>query len=165
MILNEDVRSFSLSRRLTSDVSSAMISALLIAPIISIIDKAIFQNASGSITLIPAIKIGIADFIKNPLRFAKQPSCFLIFGVYCGTYITANSIQTICDYYNRPWQFPKFVGSSVANVMLSVSKDLYFTKHFGTGPIKPVSLISYSLYTTRDTMSILSSFILPPKVV
>lgn len=43
-------------------------------------------------------------------------------------------------------------------------KDLYFTRHFGKGEIRPVGMLSYSLYTTRDAMSIFASFILPSKL-
>ena len=118
----------SLLYSLTLDTSGACLSALSITPAISIIDKAIFLNASGSTPLITAAATGLSQFFKNPIAFARQPSCYLIFGVYSGTYLVANYIQTLCDHNNTPWKFPKFIGSSVANVSLSLGKDVIFFK-------------------------------------
>ena len=144
------------------DTLAAFGSATLIAPAISIIDKAIFSNASGKEKMGQGIKSGLKLFLTRPLYFFRQPSCYLILIVYGGTYTVANMIQTICDEKNRPWHWPKFIGSSIANVSLSVGKDLYFTRAFGTGQAKKVPALSYSLYTIRDCMSVFASFNLPP---
>eukprot|EP00842_Homolaphlyctis_polyrhiza_P000974 jgi/Hompol1/1878/HPOL_004979-RA len=133
----------------------------MVAPLISIVDKAIFANASGTQPLFQGIVSGLTTLATKPLYFVRQPAFLLIWGVYSGTYIVANSIQAICDRRSIPWQIPKFIGSSVANVSLSVAKDLYFTRAFGTGPARPVPFGSYSLYTVRDSLTIFASFNLP----
>ncbi|KAJ1330438.1 hypothetical protein BSLG_009356 [Batrachochytrium salamandrivorans] len=151
----------SLARILPLEAACAILSAGMVAPLISIVDKSIFANASGKQPLAQGLVSGLTTLFRTPLHFLRQPSFLLIWGVYSGTYIVANTIQAVCDHRDIPWQFPKFIGSSVANVGLSVLKDLYFTRAFGTGPARPVPATSYSLYTLRDTMTIFASFNLP----
>lgn len=146
------------------DVASACASAAVVAPAISIIDKAIFLNASGKEGFSKSIPNSIFHLIAHPLKFCSQASLLLIFGVYSSTYIAANICQTYCDLGRIPWQTPKFVVSSATNVTLSVLKDWYFTRLFGVGTPKPVPFISNSMYTIRDSVTIYASFILPPKV-
>ncbi|KAI8929402.1 hypothetical protein BC831DRAFT_444284 [Entophlyctis helioformis] len=144
------------------EAACAVVSAGLVAPLISIVDKSIFANASGQQPLLQGLLAGIRTLLTRPAYFVRQPSFLLIWGVYSGTYITANTVQALCDHAAVPWQIPKFVGSSIANVGLSVLKDLYFTRAFGSGPARPVPPKSYTLYMTRDALTIFSSFNLPP---
>jgi hypothetical protein len=150
-----------LSNLLAIEWSSAIASSAMVAPFISIIDKAIFSNASGREPLSKSIVSGLSTLVTKPIYFFRQPSFLFIWGVYSGTYVVANTIQGICDRDEIPWQIPKFIGSSTANVTLSVLKDLYFTRAFGVGSIRPVPLISYQLYMVRDCMTIGASFNLP----
>jgi hypothetical protein len=85
----------------------------------------------------------------------------LILGVYSGTYIVANNIEALCERSNRSSFYPKFIGSSVANVTLSVLKDKAFARMFGVGDPRPMPLTSMGLFATRDSMTILASFSLP----
>ncbi len=131
------------------------------APAISIVDKAIVSNASGLEPLVPCLINGVKSLFTNPVYFLKQPSFLFIWGVYSGTYIVANSIEAICERNETSSFYPKFIGSSVANVTLSVLKDKAFARMFGTGDPKPMRLKSMGLFATRDSMTILASFSLP----
>ena len=153
-----------LSEKLVIETGAAIGAAAMVSPFISIIDVAIFANASGRETLTTAIRSGFKKLVFHPFQFLKQPSFFLIWGVYSGTYIVANYIQAICDHQGKPWFYPKFLGTSVANVSLSVTKDLYLTRAFGKGDPRPVSLRSFGLYTARDSLTIFASFNLPTLV-
>lgn len=150
-----------IQKALLLESACAISSSALVAPIISIVDKSIFANASGKQPLVQGLISGFTTLFTKPLYFVRQPAFYLIWGVYSGTYIVANSVQCICDRKNVPWQIPKFIGSSAANVGLSVLKDLYFTRAFGTGAARPVPFASYSMYTMRDSMTIFASFNLP----
>ncbi|KAJ3315379.1 hypothetical protein HDU76_002212 [Blyttiomyces sp. JEL0837] len=178
-----------LAEKLAVEWTSAITSALTVAPAISIIDKAIFANASGRERLATGIMNGVGTMLTKPVYFFRQPSFLLIWGVYSGTYIVANSIESVCTHYSIDWFYPKFIGASIANVSLSVMKDLYFTRAFGkvtaspvtptpspaptttttttiksTPPpssLRPVPFRSYSLYTLRDTLTIFASFNMP----
>lgn len=170
--------------RLLVESSAATISALTVAPAISIVDKAIVSNASGLEPLVPCLINGVKSFLLNPFAFCKQPSFLFIWGVYSGTYIVANSIEAICQRNQSSPLVPKFIGSSVANVSLSVLKDRAFARMFGTGNPKPmpaggkklhvdmneaivhllISRKGMALFATRDSMTILASFTLPDTI-
>ncbi|KAI8899926.1 hypothetical protein BC833DRAFT_614491 [Globomyces pollinis-pini] len=155
----------SLVENITVDVGAAAVSAASVAPVISIIDKAIFSNASGKDTLGNSIKSSLRELILRPHVFLKSPTCLWIYAVYCGTYITANSIQTITEYLETEETIPKFIGSSIANTTLSVMKDRYFTKAYGVNVNQnPVGLGTLSCYTVRDASTIFASFVLPEHV-
>lgn len=125
------------------------------------VDKAIVSNASGLEPLIPSLINSVKTLFSNPVYFFKQPSFLFIWGVYSGTYIVANSIEAICERTERSSFYPKFVGSSFANVTLSVLKDRAFARMFGTGDPRPMPVSSMGLFATRDSMTILASFSLP----
>ena len=150
------------------DTASAILSALSVAPAISIVDKAIVSNASGLQSLSGSIKSSVSHLIRNPLQFVKQRSFLLIWGVYSGTYIAANNIQGYCEREKRDALYPKLVGSSMVNVTLSVAKDKVFAKLFsaqgaqGVSAPSPMSYKSLGLFAMRDSMTIFASFTLPP---
>lgn len=131
------------------------------APAISIVDKAIVSNASGLEPLVPSLINGVKTLVSKPIYFLRQPSFLLILGVYSGTYIVANNIEAICERQNRSSFYPKFVGSSIANVTLSVLKDKAFARMFGKGDPRPMHFSSLALFGARDSMTILASFSLP----
>jgi hypothetical protein len=148
--------------RLSIESICAIFSALSVAPAISIVDEAIVSNASGLERLVPCLINGIKTMITKPIYFCKQPAFLFIWGVYSGTYIVGNSIDAICERQDRSAFYPKFIGSSIANVFLSVVKDNAFAKLFGVGKPKPMPNICMGLFAIRDSSTILASFSLPP---
>ncbi len=104
---------------------------------------------------------GVKTLFTKPGYFFKQPSFLFIWGVYSGTYVVANSIEAVCERTERSSLYPKFVGSSIANVTLSVLKDKAFARMFGVGDPKPMPKVSFGCFATRDSMTILASFSLP----
>ena len=50
--------------------------------------------------------------------------------------------QAICERKKTSSFYPKFVGSSITNVSLSVLKDKAFAAMFGTGVARPMSFTS-----------------------
>jgi hypothetical protein len=150
-----------LSVRLAIEASAAIACALSVAPIISIVDKAIVSNASGLEPLVPCLINGMKTLVFNPIYFLRQPSFLFIWGVYSGTYIVANSVEAICERNHKSSFLPKFLSSSVANVSLSVLKDSAFAKMFGKGDPRPMPIKSMGLFAARDSMTILASFSLP----
>jgi hypothetical protein len=150
-----------LGYRMVVESSAAVISAVSVAPAISIVDKAIVSNASGLEPLLPCLINGIKTLFTKPVYFFKQPSFLFIWGVYSGTYIVANCTEAICEYNETSPFYPKFITSSCANVTLSVLKDKAFARMFGVGEARPLPLRSYALFATRDSATILASFSLP----
>ncbi|KAI8850878.1 hypothetical protein BC829DRAFT_425115 [Chytridium lagenaria] len=141
---------------------TAISSALLVAPFISIIDKAIFANASGVQPLGAGITTGFKTLFTKPVYFAKQPAFLLIWASMLELMSSQNSIEAVCNHMDANPFYPKFVGASFANVSLSVLKDLYFTPP--PAPVRTVPFRSYSLYTIRDSMTIFASFNMPQMI-
>ncbi|KAJ3176549.1 WD repeat-containing protein 19 [Irineochytrium annulatum] len=154
-----------LHQKVGVETVAAISSALLVSPFISIIDKSIFSNASGRQPLMQGITSGLATLVMRPHYFVSQPSFLLIWGVYSGTYIAANQIETFMHHFHQDPFWPKFVGSTLANVGLSVLKDMYFTRAFAAaGPPKSVPMRSMGLYTIRDSMTVFGGFSMPQMI-
>jgi hypothetical protein len=94
----------------------------------------------------------------------------LIFMLYGGTYLTANTLDTASSTVGRGKSATyvssgtdKFAASSAANIGLCIYKDQVYVKMFGPGgPPRPVPLPSYALFTLRDCLTIFASFNVPP---
>lgn len=147
--------------RIAVESIAACLAALSVSPAISIVDKAIVSNAAGTEALLPALWNGCKTLITKPFYFIKQPSFIFILGVYSGTYIVGNSVDAICEREKRDAFYPKFFASSIANVTLSVLKDKAFARMFGKGTPRPLPVMSYGLFATRDSLTILAGFSLP----
>jgi hypothetical protein len=71
----------------------------------------------------------------------------------------------MCKEHDIPVAAPKFLMVSVVNIMTTVIKDRFLARMFGASTPKPVPSISYALWAFRDSMTIMFSFIVPPKLV
>ena len=111
--------------------------------------------------LLPCLINGVKTFFFNPVYFVRQPSFLFIWGVYGGTYVIANSIEAICERNHHSSFYPKFIGSSAANVSFSIIKDRAFARMFGKGGPRPMPYACFGLFAGRDSMTILASFSLP----
>jgi hypothetical protein len=148
----------------TFEAGVALASTLTVAPIIAIVDKAIFSNASGKEALGASIRHSISDIVSQPSAFFRSPAFRWIWLVYAGTYVTANSISLYFERAGKRADGPKFFGTSAANVTLSVMKDRAFSRLYGVVAPKPVPLPSLALFASRDSLSILASFTLPTRI-
>ncbi|KAL7807308.1 hypothetical protein V8C26DRAFT_423934 [Trichoderma gracile] len=161
-----------LASRLAADAASASCAGALIAPIITIIDRAIMENASGRRPLSTSLLTSLTTLLTRPQTFLLSRPTALVFALYAGTYLTANALDTLsATISNSPASATtsgpaKFAASSAANVGLCVYKDQVFVRLFGPPGAslnpRPVSLPSYILFTTRDCLTIFASFNLPP---
>ena len=106
---------------------------------------------------------GLKKLFKEPRAFFKQPSFVWIAFVYSGTYVAANLTQMVCELNNRPWQYPKFVATSVTNISLSMLKDRAFARMFAQvgAPQRPFPILSLGLFGARDSLTVFASFNLP----
>jgi len=127
------------------------------------------QNASGQATLKDSIKESFKAFLLRPHSLIFSKPFALLCMVYGGTYLTANTLDTITStVQNRPATHVtsgsmKFAASSTANIGLCLFKDQAFARLFGPGgPPRAVPLPSYALFTLRDCLTIFASFNLPP---
>lgn len=143
---------------------TALVSTLTVAPVIAIVDKAIFSNASGKEPLATSIRNSVRAVVAHPITFLRGPSFWWIWAVYGGTYTIANCVSLACERSGIDVDIPKFISTSAANVSLSVIKDRAFSRMYGVVAPKPVPIPSLGLFATRDSLSILASFNLPSMI-
>ncbi|KAG5969953.1 hypothetical protein E4U55_001911 [Claviceps digitariae] len=156
--------------RLVVDATGAACAGAIVAPVISIIDRSIMENASGRNSLLQSIQSSLRHLAKNPRAALFSRPCALILMLYGGTYLTANVLDTTTSALtNKPASSvssgaSKFVASSAANVGLCMIKDRSYVRMFGpVGAVpRPVPLPSYALFTLRDCLTIFASFNIPP---
>ncbi|KAI0817737.1 hypothetical protein GGR55DRAFT_36537 [Xylaria sp. FL0064] len=158
-----------LGLRLGADAVSAACAASMIAPLISIIDRSIMENASGRSTLAESLRTSLRTLLTRPHAMLFSRPVALIFMLYGGTYLTANTLDTAsATVRGKPATYvssgtDKFIASSAANVGLCIYKDQVYVKLFGPGgPPRPVPLPTYALFGLRDCLTIFASFNVPP---
>ncbi|OBT62799.1 hypothetical protein VE03_07704 [Pseudogymnoascus sp. 23342-1-I1] len=157
--------------RLATDATAAFASAVTVAPLITIIDKAIMENASGRAPIKESLKASFRSLILSPKSMFFSKPFGLICMLYGGTYLTANTLDTITSTVTAKdatlvTAGPlKFAASSTANIGLCLIKDRKFAQLFGpSGPPRPVPLPTMLLFATRDCMTIFASFNIPPLI-
>ncbi|EMC93713.1 hypothetical protein BAUCODRAFT_76361 [Baudoinia panamericana UAMH 10762] len=158
-----------LGQRMAVDAACAATAGGLVAPVISMIDnRAIIENASGRRPMMTSLKASLNTLLLRPHRFFTSRPFALIFMLYSGTYLTANSLDTFKSTVNaRPASSTtsgpsKFAATSVANLSLCLYKDSQYTKMFGAVSPRPVPPVTYALFAVRDCLTIFASFNLPP---
>jgi len=151
-------------KRIGCDLISGFTAGFSVAPFVTIIDKGITQNASGANTLWKSIGVSTKSFVFKPAAFIVKPEFRWIFAVYFSTYSSANLISTFCTSYNINPDFPKFIGVSVVNLTMSISKDRAFARLFGTKTPEKVPMKSITIWCVRDCLTILCAFVIPPKM-
>lgn len=128
------------------------------------------ENASGRASLSASIRSSFRTLLLSPRSILFSKPCALIFLLYGGTYLTANTIDTFTSTArNLPARHTtsgttKFAASSAANIGVCIYKDQVFVRMFGPPGVvpRPVPLPSYALFAIRDCMTIFASFNVPP---
>lgn len=133
-------------------------------------NRAIIENASGKRPMLPSLQASFSALLFQPHRFLTSKPFALIFALYTGTYLTANSLDTFkSTTQNKPATHitsgpAKFVATSAANLSLCLYKDSQFTKIFGAVSPRPIPPVTYALFAARDCLTIFASFNLPPMI-
>ncbi|KAJ3346389.1 hypothetical protein HDU83_003122 [Entophlyctis luteolus] len=138
---------------------------MAVSPIIAIIDRSIVSNASGKMPLMSSLQEGFRTLASRPLVFLRQPGFLVVYGVYSGTYVTANMVESISINATVDPVMPKFVASSAVNMWLCIAKDRALARWFGTDAVlaaQPFPKLAVGLFALRDSLTIASSFTLPP---
>ncbi|THY33069.1 hypothetical protein D6D00_01103 [Aureobasidium pullulans] len=161
-----------LSLRLAADIMAAATAGALVAPVITAIDKAIIENASGRAALGLSLRSSFATLTLRPHHFLFSKPFALIFALYTGTYVTANTLDTCSSTISAKSASTttsgpaKFLATSSANLSLCLYKDSRFAKLFGvaTSSPRPIPGPSYALFALRDCLTVFASFNVPPLI-
>ncbi|KAJ5919255.1 hypothetical protein N7466_010198 [Penicillium verhagenii] len=176
---NEQLWDSSLFRRLAGDVGAAVVSATLVAPAVTIIDRAIVEKSSLNQSLFRGLRRHALHALKNPTRFVFQLPFGIIWSLYAATYIVANGTDTISNKLKaRGTGMLTFATTTIVNVPLGVWKDIRFAKIFGTKTYannveaarpalvqnRGVARAATAIFLLRDCVTIFGSFTLAPKL-
>ncbi|KAJ9255919.1 hypothetical protein DTO195F2_6123 [Paecilomyces variotii] len=131
---------------LGSDVTSALVSATLVAPAVTIIDRAIVEQASSKNNLIDILKRHTSYCLRQPRRFFISKPFFIVSSLYGVTYSAANLSETIIkDAFQvtdtATVQSTIFISTFLVNVPLGLWKDVRFAQFYRTAsdcPIEPI---------------------------
>ena len=145
-------------REIVLEVGCGTAAGLVVAPAVSIVDQAIFCNASGKEGLFPSIQRSLGLLLRHPLQFIRGPAFLWLWVVYGSTYITANVSERLCIQHARDYQTAKFVTASAVNISMSVLKDRSFSRMFGTGLPRPLPPTAALCYAARDLITVGASF-------
>ena len=75
-------------------MAAALGASFCVAPFIAMVDQAIVENTSGRRTLLESLKSSFTTLVRTPVSFFARPAFLLLWGVYGGTYIAANTISS-----------------------------------------------------------------------
>lgn len=151
-------------KKLSLDICCGIMSGILLSPIITIIDKAVFQNASGKSKLGNSIKNSFISLYNNPKNIFIQIEYRYIFLIYFGTYSSSNLIDSFCSQKNIKADYLKFFGISFMNSFLVFLKDRAFVKFNGIIEPKRIPFKTMYFWGVRDSLTILCAFIIPNKI-
>jgi len=179
-----DFATHSLKEKLFGDVTIGAGVTFAIAPILTIIDKAIVQSAAGTHTLARSTLESMHMMLTNPVKTVRSPAFLLVWGVYAGTYTTANCLKTIVEHKSYTEEVRNngksstaelgkvgiFLGTTFVNSVSAMMKDKAYAQIYGSNPVaSAIPKMSYAMWIARDLSVIGSSFILPdivyPKLV
>lgn len=152
------------AKRLGIDLLAAMSASLGVSPFITIVDRAIIENASGARPLGVGVKHLAMEFARNPLAILRKREFQIVFGLYSATYASANAVDTVCEWKEQDNQWPKFIGTTAVNMTLCIAKDRAFARMFGVIAPTAFPLASIGLFAVRDSMTVAASFNAPKSV-
>lgn len=162
---------------LAVDSLSGFTAAVCAAPLILTVDRAVTEKAAGKSPLGEALLRGLTGLLTNPLKVVRGVPFWMVAGVYGSTYLTANSLSSLCERLldpeseRTPWLqgAVKLAGTTAVNMSAGVAKDAAFARMFGANAGSgakppPVPTTSLAMFAGRDVLTIGAAFTLPPLV-
>ncbi|RAL06056.1 uncharacterized protein BO80DRAFT_370403 [Aspergillus ibericus CBS 121593] len=166
------------SRQLAGDFIAGSLSATLIAPIITVIDRSVVERLSSNRSLLSTLRTHAFCSILKPKRFYLSRPFFIAWSLYAATYVTANATDTSLSHLPKLSEKStitniaatfSFLPTYVINVSLGILKDIRFSQIYGdpnAAHKRPPSIprTAYMAFLLRDSITISSSFTLAPQM-
>ncbi|GFN17916.1 hypothetical protein AtubIFM56815_007784 [Aspergillus tubingensis] len=165
-------------RQLAGDIVAGSLSATIIAPITTVIDRSVVERLSSNRSILHTLRTHAICSILQPKKFYFSRPFFIAWSLYAATYATANATDTSLDQLSRIREKStsaslvatfSFLPTYVVNVSLGILKDIRFSQFYGhpDGRLKqptPIPRLAYMAFLFRDSITISSSFTLAPQV-
>jgi len=149
---------------LAKDFAAAFIASTALSIPVTIIDKAVVENATGANTLGASMRTALVKLLMTPHKFLTAREYFVVHGVYTATYLAANWTDSVCEASSRSNKIPKLASTTLVNLGAAASKDRIFGIWFSGKPPAPFPLVSWSLFFVRDLGTMATAFSLPPAI-
>ncbi|KAJ3506821.1 hypothetical protein NM208_g16032 [Fusarium decemcellulare] len=158
---------------LVGDVTAAAISATLVAPAITVIDRSMVEKVSFNRPLGYGMKLHGVTALKNPGRFVFARPFGIVWALYAATYAVSNSSDTLAhEFHKTAVGIITFVNTTIVNVPMGVWKDVRFAQMFSASAtpskktvpdIRPgVPKAAAATFLLRDAITIFGSFTMAP---
>jgi hypothetical protein len=150
--------------RAPKEVACALAAALLVSPMVSIIDKCLVQKIAGIAPMMTSIKAGGVEAVKNPRAFVGALSFRLTVIVYFGTYAVANLSELGLDEYrvakDEKRKQIKVSFAATANIALLAWRDMIFAREFSgqKSPSKKAPMRMITMFALRDFGTMTATF-------
>ena len=116
-----------LSKRFTADLGAALGAGFALSWLITPMDAAVTEGASGKATISQSLKKGLGTILTRPHQYIRRPEFGIIFGVYASTYITKNATDSYCTFKNMSNEQASFLKFWT---VLGLSLSSYIFKKF-----------------------------------
>ncbi|GBG27259.1 Hypothetical Protein FCC1311_034812 [Hondaea fermentalgiana] len=150
--------------RFACDATAGAIAGATVTPVVSAVDRALAESASGKGSLWPSFFAALREYAARPIAYLKGPQFFYVWAVYGGTYCAANLVDTVCGLRKVDPAMPKLATTTATNTVASMMKDRAFAQLFGTSVASGVPPAAYAAWLSRDAVSMSCFFTLPPIV-
>lgn len=158
------------------DICAAAVSALTVAPVMTAIDTAIMRSQTMHVSFVNAFKQTLRAYGTREMCYVRPLR--VMAGVYGATYLTANTVDSLCRARGIDAHMPTFVCTSLVNIAAIAYKDAVyaqlFSKRSGHGtdaaPRNGLAAVrhamrmmpagSLALFAARDALTIASTFVL-----
>mmetsp|Transcript_13588 Transcript_13588/g.29518 ORF Transcript_13588/g.29518 Transcript_13588/m.29518 type:complete len:327 (+) Transcript_13588:46-1026(+) len=153
--------------RAPKEIACAAAASALVSPLVSIIDKCLVQEISGTSQFMKAIGQQTKQMIVQPKRFFGGLSFSLTFAVYFGTYAVANLSELAMDMNkvkdDESRKTIKVAASGVANIGLLLWRDSIFARVYSNTSPRPTPMRTLGLFAVRDMSTMYATFYLAPR--
>ena len=145
------------------DCIAGFLAAFSVSPVMYSIDKAVIEKTDTGKSLTKSLASTLKTIKQNPLKFLMSKQYHWILAVYGPTYMAANVIDSTCKINKINDLFPKLIGVTLVNMVMSILKDRAFAVYFQSGNKKSgkVGLASLLVWFVRDCLTIGSGFVIP----
>ncbi|KXT01600.1 hypothetical protein AC578_8033 [Pseudocercospora eumusae] len=164
-----------LAGRLAVDAGSAAIASLAVAPVMTVIDRrvvlwAVVDAAASRNAVLECAKSALKHMLLHPSTFFVSRPLGVMLALYSGTYLVANTTDTITSNKNdlppssTTSSTSKFCAVTSVNLGLALYKDNCFAQTFGSasaGPLRPLPPISFLPLVIRDGITLFFTFNAP----
>lgn len=164
-------------------MAAAAVSATLVAPTVTIIDRAIVEKASSNQPLLRSLRHQAWSLVKSPRHFMLSLPCGIVWNLYMWTYAASNMAETLSEKL-APEHVGAIAGASafMVNVPLGVWKDIKFAQMFARVPSRVANTAAAAATATvpmpklrpsrpatavwlvRDALTLFGSFTFAPRL-